>query len=221
MPSNRRKMTVHHPIAGATPIADCPDANLSALGFFSRSGGDGTPSLKLQALPHLQRVPPSSCEDKMGSMPGRFCVITNISANPVWDLGSPLLCNDKTLVGLSTYKHPDMHHQRWPVVYSNAIDLFDWVKGIPNGNPRVVKNPEEECKGFWEPEAPQKPEFEASQTPEPEAPKKLEPEIPQYLEPEAPQKLETGAPKKQDTTLEPDASRNPDGSKDPNAHTEL
>jgi len=153
----RHNITAHAPIVNATSIDDCPVGNLSALGFFAL-GPNGSPDRRLRVVPNFKWLPPEKCEPLMGNLPGRFCAIPNVSTNPAWDLGSLLLCNGNSLVGIASYKHSHMQNEYWPVVYSSAVELFAWVKSIPTGKPKVERNQDKECESFWEPTTRQNPD---------------------------------------------------------------
>ncbi|CAD7699748.1 unnamed protein product [Ostreobium quekettii] len=145
---------VHHaPISGITSIEECRDpslngkGNITAFGWFM-PGRNLSPSIQLQAVPNLEVVPAKQCSIAMNhDIPKRaICTVSTArAAISEWDPGSPILCNDKKLIGIASYEQ--MPNSKYlPYVYTHVAEHWDWIQSLGAGASIDVPDNRTECK---------------------------------------------------------------------------
>lgn len=106
--------------------------------------------MQLEVVGKLRSVPQSECEKPPNTIPKRFCAATDPTPQPVWDLGSPLLCKEKHLVGMASYWSYDTVEQKndgthLPRVYSHMVEFKQWVDTMGEGESNVHDNQHPDC----------------------------------------------------------------------------
>jgi len=142
-------LNTHQPISiSATQAADCMGQRLTAVGWFSPRL-NGPPSAEVEVLPRLTIVQRDRCRSLLDGLPeGAVCALSDPAAIVVWDHGSPLLCDDKILVGLASYTKNTAGH--YPCIYTHVVDYKDWIDTRGKGASRVEENTQERCGGHTE-----------------------------------------------------------------------
>lgn len=126
----------------------CDDSLLSMVGWFA-SRPDGPPSLRLEMLRGLNNKEEGECAKIFESWPRNvICAASTPNANIAWDGGSPLLCDDKFVLGIASFTGRKGTFR--PYVYTRLIEYRDWIDKRGDGNSVVEWNTDEECGGHGE-----------------------------------------------------------------------
>ncbi|CAD7699750.1 unnamed protein product [Ostreobium quekettii] len=123
---------VQDPITKMVPLAECPNNNISFVGWFH-------PAEPLRGVPTLIAVPNENCEGLIGDIhEGSVCARTDPSQEPVYDEGGLLLCDGKDLVGLAS--RTKLGPKLYPIAFTEVARYKEWIDSLGNQHSTVRNN---------------------------------------------------------------------------------
>jgi len=127
-----KQKAVQEPIKNMMLLAECPNGNISFIGYFHLSQ-------HLHGVPRLITVPNKDCEGLIGNIhEGSVCAKTDGTANPVYDEGGILLCDGKDLVGFASRTKLGATYN--PIAFTEVAPYKEWIDNRGKAHSTVLRN---------------------------------------------------------------------------------